>query len=220
VELDSNTVVVFMSDNGGAGRSSSGAEPNAPLKSGKGSVYEGGIRVPMIVRWPGVTTGDAVCDYPVIVEDLFPTILNIAKVSVQGQQGAVYGLDGARMLDGALDGASLVSLLQGHPTPDPRPLHWHVPHAWEGLDEVYDGPGIGPSSAVRRGPWKLVYWHADQRKELYNLDDDIGETANLAAEHPDIVSELSANLGAYLREVHALMPTSKRTGLSIPYPDE
>ncbi len=220
LELDWNTIVVFMSDNGGVSRAPSVPEPNAPLKGGKGSAYEGGIRVPLIIHWPGVTAGNSVSDFPVIAEDLFPTVLTMAQVSVQGQQGAVYGQDGARTLDGALDGASLVPLLQGHPAPDLRPLHWHIPHAWAGLAEVDDGVGIAPSSAVRRGPWKLIYWHADQRKELYNLDSDIGETTNLAAQRPEIVSDLSADLGTYLRGVHAPMPISHRTGVAVPYPDE
>ncbi len=222
--LDRHTIFIFMSDNGGLSHSKRSGDPhthNAPLNSGKGSAYEGGIRVPLIVQWPGVTAPGSTSEVPVIAEDLFPTILAMAQVGVQGQQGAVYQNSGVRTLDGALDGKSFVPILQGHPSPDERTLYWHFPHAWGGLDSGrHTGPGIGATSTIRRGPWKMVYWHANQRKELFNLENDIGETNDVAKDNPSMVAQLSTALGGYLREIGAPMPASKRTGQAVPYPDE
>ena len=83
-----------------------------------------------------------------------------------------------------------------------------------------EGPGIGATSTIKRGDWKLVYWHVDGRKELFNLRDDIGETRNLASEQPELVAELSSSLGKFLREANAIMPTRKATGAPVPYPDK
>jgi len=203
--LSSQTIVLFMSDNGGLSASGRGGERhthNRPLSSGKGSAHEGGIRVPMIVHWPGVTRPGSVCDRPVIIEDFYPTILEMAGVADYEQIG------------GVLDGVSFVPLLRQAPGyPEDRTLYWHFPNHWGPK-----GPGIGPSSTIRRGDWKLIYYHADRRYELFNLRDDLGEHHNLAAHRPDLVRQLAAQLRDYLQSVDAQMPVDKKTGEPVAMP--
>jgi len=204
--LSDNTIVLFMSDNGGLSAHGRGGIPNThnkPLSSGKGSAHEGGVRVPMIVYWPGVTQANAVCSQPVIIEDFFSTILEMA------------GVDDAQQIGGIIDGQSFVPLLRGEPdkSRDDRPLFWHFPNNWGPT-----GPGIGPSSCIRRGDWKLVYYYESQQFELFNIANDIGEQNNLADKHPDIRNHLTEELYAYLQEVHAQFPINKKTGQPIVIP--
>ncbi len=203
--LADETIVLFMSDNGGLSAHGRGGTPhthNRPLSSGKGSAHEGGVRVPMIVKWPGVTTRGTSCDRPVIIEDFFPTILEMA------------GVDGFRQVGGVVDGVSFVPLLKREGgLPADRALYWHYPNHWGPK-----GPGIGPSSAVRQGDWTLIYYHADRRYELFNLANDLGETRNLVNERPAVVERLANQLRQYLIEVDALMPTMKETGQAVPLP--
>jgi arylsulfatase A-like enzyme len=204
--ISENTIVLFMSDNGGLSASGRGGEPhthNRPLSSGKGSAHEGGVRVPMIVRWPGVTAAGSVCEQPVIIEDFFPSILHMA------------GLRDIQQVGGVIDGVSFVPMLCGQQdrSRENRPLIWHFPNHWGP-----QGPGIGPSSSIRRGDWKLIYYHEDQRYELYDLDQDIGERDNLAARRPDVRDRLAAELARYLAAVDAQMPTDRATGKAVPYP--
>ena len=203
--LTDNTIVMFMSDNGGLSAHARGGEPNThnrPLASGKGSAYEGGIRVPMIVHWPGVTAAGTSCSQPVIIHDFFPTILEMA------------GVEGFQQI-GGLDGLSFVGPLRGvhDAARDDRPLFWHYPNHWGG-----DGPGIAPSSTIRHGDWKLIYYHADGRYELFNLADDLGEHHDLAAERPEVRQRLADELGSYLRGIDAQMPSDKQTGELVPLP--
>jgi arylsulfatase A-like enzyme len=198
-----NTVVLFMSDNGGLsahGRSGAPHTHNAPLSSGKGPAHEGGIRVPMLARWPGVTTPASVCGRYLIIEDFFPAILEMAGVKV------------AKTVQ-PIDGRSFVPLLKGAACAQNRPLYWHYPNHWGPK-----GPGIGPSSTIRRGDWKLIYYHADRGYELFNIAEDLSETRNLAAEQPRRVAELSAHLRGYLERVDAQMPLDKPTGKPVPLP--
>jgi arylsulfatase A-like enzyme len=204
--LSDKTVVLFMSDNGGlsaVGRGGKRHAHNRPLSSGKGSAHEGGVRVPMIAHWPGVTKAGSVCSQPVIIEDFFPTILELAGVSNIKQVG------------GAIDGRSFVSLLRGQhdKSREDRPLIWHVPNNWGPR-----GPGIGPSSSIRQGDWKLIYYHERQRYELFNLAKDLGERDNLADKRSEVRDRLAAKLGKYLSSVDAQMPTIKATGKTVPYP--
>lgn len=204
--LADETIVLFMSDNGGLSAHARGGEPhthNKPLASGKGSAYEGGIRVPMIVRWPGVTAPASACAQPVIIEDFFPTILEMA------------GVEGFQQIGGVIDGRSFVGLLHGRhdPARDERPLHWHYPNMWGGT-----GPGIAPSSTIRHGDWKLIYYHADRHYELFNLADDLGEHHNLADERPEVRDRLARELGDYLAGIDAQMPSEKSTGERVPLP--
>jgi arylsulfatase A-like enzyme len=201
------TVVIFMSDNGGLSTEGRGGTPNThnkPLSSGKGSAHEGGIREPLIVRWPGVVRAHTTQATPVIIEDFFPTIL------------AMAGIEHPRVVQ-HVDGVSFVPLLRGRRSPagDDRALFWHFPNNWGPT-----GPGIGASSSVRRGDWKLIYYHADRSFELFNLADDIGETINLAAREPARVRDLATVLTKYLKSVDAQMPTDKRTGRPVDWPAE
>ena len=204
--LSNETIVLFMSDNGGLsahGRGGKAHTHNKPLSSGKGSAHEGGVRVPMIVSWPGVTDAGSICDQPVIIEDFFPTILEMAGVSQVEQIG------------GVVDGRSFVNLLRGDrdQTREDRPLVWHFPNNWGP-----GGPGIGPSSAIRLGDWKLIYYHQSQQYELFNLADDLGEQTNLAEQQPDVRDRLAAELGSYLSSVKAQMPVVKASGETVAYP--
>ncbi len=203
---DRKTIVIFTSDNGGLsaqGRGGPRHTHNHPLSSGKGSAHEGGIRVPLIVSWPGVTAAESVRDEPVMIEDLFPTILQIA------------GVNGAEQIGGSLDGWSIVDLLENAPKKnrETRPLFWHFPNHWGPR-----GPGIGPSSAVRSGPWKLIYYHEQSDYELFNLTTDLSEKNDLSEQEPDVRDRLADLLGNYLASVQAQMPIKKATGLPVPYP--
>jgi arylsulfatase A-like enzyme len=204
--VSENTVILFMSDNGGLSAHARGGKPNThnrPLASGKGSIYEGGIREPMLAKWPGITEQGTVTDQQVIIEDFYPTILEIA------------GIEGVRTVQ-KVDGRSFVNILKGkNENADARPLFWHYPNEWGPK-----GPGIGAASAIRMGDWKLIYFHADRSMELYHLKNDIGEEQNLVAEQPAKVKELAAILTNHLKEMNAQMPVDKRTGKQVEYPSE
>jgi len=202
--IDNNTVILFMSDNGGLSAVARGGEKhthNKPLASGKGSVYEGGIREPMIVKWPGMIKSNSVSDEYLIIEDFYPTILEMAGIAnVETIQ--------------EIDGISFMPLLKEEKTKEKnRPLFWHYPNEWGP-----SGPGIGASSAVRKGDWKLIYYHLDERMELFNLKEDIGEQHDLVASNPEKVRELAIVLSDYLIEVNAQMPIHKNTGLEVSSP--
>ncbi|PWE00392.1 sulfatase [Marinilabilia rubra] len=206
-DLADNTIILFMSDNGGLSAHARGGEPhthNRPLASGKGSAYEGGIREPMMVKWPGVTEPSSICDQYVIIEDFFPSILQMA--GVKNPETVQH-----------VDGESFVPFLKGKKAArdTTRELIWHYPNRWGG-----HGPGIGTTSTIRKGYWKLIYWYKDQSKELYNLKNDIGEYHDLSEKNPQKVGELSRALGEYLRSVEAQRPRFKDSGELVPWPDE
>ncbi|MBI9017753.1 MAG: sulfatase-like hydrolase/transferase [Phycisphaerae bacterium] len=205
-QLD-NTIILFMSDNGGLSAHARGGKAhthNKPLSSGKGSAHEGGVRVPMIVKWPGVTEKGSKCFQPVIIEDYFPTILELAGVKDYKQVG------------GVIDGESFTLLLQGAKIKrKARKLYWHFPNNWGPT-----GPGIGPHSAIMEGDWKLIYYHADRSYELFDLRKDIGESKNLAKDKPEKVKQLAMALRQYLIEVDAKMPLVKATGKAVAWPGE
>jgi len=182
--LDKNTVVVFTSDNGGLATGKGAPACNLPLRMGKGWPYEGGVREPLIVRWPGVTRPGSVSSVPVISTDFYPTLLQIAGLPPHPEQH--------------LDGESIVPVLKGG-TLSERPIFWHYPH--------YHGSGSRPNGAVRLGDFKLIEWYEDMRAELYNLRDDIGERTDLAAKMPEKTEELQKLLHAWRDEVKAQMPT-------------
>ena len=200
-----NTIILFMSDNGGLSALARGGERhthNKPLSSGKGSVHEGGIREPMIVKWPGVTKHNSVTNTPVIIEDFFPTIIELAGVSDYKTVQTV-------------DGQSFTSILKGNETGNnDRSLFWHYPNNWGPT-----GPGIGATSTIRKGDWKLIYYHLDSHFELFNINNDIGETKNLVTKEISKVEELAVILGTYLRSVNAQMPTNTNTNQLVPWPD-
>ena len=188
--LTGTTVFVFTSDNGGlCTKAQPGPTSNLPLRSGKGWLYEGGMRVPLIVRLPGVVQPGSVCDTPVISTDYFPTLLALAGAAPLPQQH--------------LDGVSFAPLLRGG-TLAPRTLYWHYPH--------YHGSTWAPGSAIRDGDWKLIEFFEEDAVELYNLRDDVGERKDLAATMPDKARELKAKLAAWRDEVHAAMPKPGEPG--------
>lgn len=206
-----NTIVIFMSDNGGLAahpgwRDGEIHTQNAPLTSGKGSLMEGGIREPLIVRWPGHTPAASECDKYLIIEDFYPTITEMA--GIDPDSSTHYGH--------TIDGRSFVPLIDGTAdTSADRPLIWNYPHVW-GLE----GPGIDLSCAIRKNQWKLIYNYATHTHQLFDIDADLSEKNDLAATHPDIVRSLSRELGESLRAVGASRPTVKATGLPCPWPDE
>lgn len=198
--IKENTIILFMSDNGGLSmvppRSGQEHSHNLPLKAGKGSVYEGGIRVPMIVKWPGVVPPGSVANQPVIIEDFFPSILEMA------------GLENYKTIQ-QIDGKSFVSILKDPQTADKeRAFIWHYPNKWQ----VRDNLGINYKSAIRKGDWKMIYNMRDGSKELYKLSLDIGEAQNIAQENPEVVKKLSAILFDQLTKWKAPMPVLKSTG--------
>lgn len=207
-QLTDNTIILFMSDNGGFAASSDVRAglpftQNYPLNSGKGSAYEGGIREPMIVKWPGVTQGGTICDKPVIIEDFFPSILQMADIKKYKTVQTI-------------DGLSFVPLLTGQGDPSAgRRFYWNYPNDWG-----VTGPGIGATCAVRDGDWKLIYYYQDGHKELFNIRKDIGEKHNLVSSEPAQVKRLSTELGKYLRKVGGQRPGFKATGKPVCWPDK
>lgn len=173
------TAIFFTSDNGGL----AGVTDNRPLRAGKGSAYEGGVRVPFIVNWPGLTQPGSTSAVPVITPDIPATILAGTGVGAAPAQP----LDG-RDLSAVLAGGSL----------DREAIYWHYPH--------YHPGGATPYSAIRAGPWRLVHFYEDDRDELYDLAADAGETTDLAAREPARAKALRENLDAWLTEVGAQMP--------------
>jgi arylsulfatase A-like enzyme len=189
LNLEQNTLVIFTSDNGGeiGGANRRGHQTDcSPLRLGKGSAYEGGVRVPAIMKWAGVVTPGRVSDVPIITVDYFPTLLELA---------------GARAApEDILDGVSLVPLLRGATSLSRDAIYWHFPH--------YHSPIDSPYSAIRAGDWKLVRFFQDDRRELYNLKSDIGETRDLSASDPAKVAELQARLDTWLQSAGAQLPTT------------
>ena len=204
--LSDNTIIMFMSDNGGFSlrpREGQLHTHNKPLNSGKGSAYEGGIREPMIVKWPGKVKPGSKCNDYLIIEDFYPTIIEMAGIKDYSTVQKV-------------DGRSIVPmLLQSGTTSSGRKLFWHFPNNWGPT-----GPGIGASSTIRNGEWKLIYFYEDKRFELYNINEDIGELNNLAASQPDKVREMAKDMGNYLRSIDAQRPSYKATGKVAEWADE
>ena len=182
--LADNTVVFFMSDNGGLATAEGQPTCNLPLRGGKGWLYEGGIREPMMVRWPGVVKAGSICEEPVISTDFYPTMLEMAGLPPKPQQH--------------VDGASLVPLLKGAGRPRRTAIYWHYPH--------YSNQGGKPGGAVRVGDFKLIESYEDNHVELYNLRADLGEQHDLAAEMPQKAAELRRMLHEWRKEVGAVMP--------------
>ena len=189
--LSRNTVVIFTSDNGGLTQDL--FRPRVPdllvtsvrpLRGEKGTVYEGGIRIPLIVRWPGVVKKNSVCRSPVITSDLFATMLDIGGTQVPEGQ--------------VVDGLSLMPLLQQRDTLGREALYWHFPTScWSRQ----------PTGAIRKGKYKLIEFFEDDHIELYDLETDIGETVNLASTQPERAAELLQDIRSWRRSIQARMPT-------------
>ena len=193
LRLDDHTIVIFTSDNGGAvhfGKPQ--ATSNAPLRLGKGFAYEGGLRVPLLVKAPGVTRPGSVCQVPVISFDFFPTLLELAGASPAASRTAT-------------DGLSFVPLLKGAAALSRNELFWHYPHYWNNKGAL----PVTPYSVARIGDWKLIRFYETDRDELYNLRDDLSEEHDLASAQPEKRRELSQRLESWLKEVGAQMPVPR-----------
>jgi arylsulfatase A-like enzyme len=178
------TLVLFTSDNGGLSTSEGWPTSNAPLRAGKGWLYEGGIRVPLLARWPGASTPGATISYPVATPDLFPTMLQAAGIQLPPEQ--------------TVDGISLLPSILGEPMPD-RSLFWHYPH--------YGNQGGAPGAAIRRGDWKLIHWYEEDRDELFRLSDDIEEQRDRSNSHADVRMQLRDELATWQKELSVAYPT-------------
>jgi arylsulfatase A-like enzyme len=208
LKLADNTVLIFTSDNGGVGgyvregikKGGGDVTDNAPLRSGKGSLYEGGTRVPFIVRWPGQVKAGAVCDVPAIHVDMYPTLVALAGGRMPTTQ--------------VFDGESLAPLMRDVNAKLKREaIYQHFPG--------YLGAGVDqwrttPVSLIHAGDWKLMEYLEDGRLELYNLREDLGETKNLAQVRPEKAAELHAKLVAWRTATNAPMPTKNGGGGDAP----
>jgi len=184
LKLSDNTLVIFTSDNGGLCTLEGPDTPptiNAPLREGKGYLYEGGLRVPLIVKWPRFVKPGSAAATPVVSTDLFPTLLDIAGIPPPEH----------------LDGLSLLPVFEGGII-GRDDLYWHYPH--------YSNQGGTPGGAVRSGDWKLVESYENNRRELFDLKADAGENRNLSADKPDVVRKLADQLAAWRNSVGARMP--------------
>ena len=185
--LNENTIVVFTSDNGGLRKIYTGVgeviSTNAPLRDEKGTLYEGGIRVPFIVRWPAVTNPGSVCEEPATTADLLPTFCEIA---------------GTKLPEQPIDGMGMTALLKDPTTSLNRTaVFFHYPHYHHSR----------PASAIRAGDWKLIEFLEDGQVELFNLREDIGESKNLVQSEPERAKELQERLTNWRKETGARMPT-------------
>ncbi|VGO18621.1 sulfatase [Pontiella sulfatireligans] len=182
--MEKNTIVVFMSDNGGLSTKGTfgGPTSNLPLRAGKAFAYEGGIREPMIIRWPGVTKPGSRCSVPVTSTDFYPTLLDAAGLPLRPKQHA--------------DGVSLVPLLKGGNALEREAIYWHYPHN-------HGGTGAKAFSAVRMGDYKLIHFHAGNRYELYCLTDDLGEMNDLSDSDPEKTQQLKSLLTQWQNSINS-----------------
>jgi arylsulfatase A-like enzyme len=187
LKLTEKTLVIFTSDNGGLiGNSTNPITNNYPLRSQKGYPYEGGIRVPTVVKWPGKVQAGGKSNFPIVTTDWIPTILDYMGLNPNEQ---------------SLDGISLTQVLGGVAVKNSRDLFWHFPH--------YRGTDVIPYSIIRSGEYKLIHYFDEKPDELFSLTDDPRETTNLADQLPDEVSKLKTSLKAWWKETDARMPKKK-----------
>ncbi len=179
-----NTLIVFTSDNGGVATSEGSPTTNLPLIEGKGWMYEGGTRVAFVASWPGVIAAGSQSDVPITSPDIYPTFLEAAGLPLRPEQHS--------------DGISLLPALQGATELSRDALFWHYPH--------YGNQGGTPGCSVRKGDYKLIHFFEDDRLELYNLLNDMGEQHNLATELPDVATELHRELWNWIESVNAQIP--------------
>ena len=209
-ETARNTIILFMSDNGGQGLNNvrqgvANRDQNWPARAGKGSAFLGGVREPMIVVWPGVTRGGTTCDQPVMIEDFFPTILEMAGVKRYRTRQKT-------------DGHSFAGVLRNPAKRYERPIVWHFPNLWGETQNQEEG--YGAYSAWLEGDYHLIYTWETGRLRLYDIRRDIGEQHDLAEEHPKVVRRLAGRLAQRLREADAQRPSFRATGAPCPWPDE
>ena len=183
-DLAEDTVIFFTSDNGGLATSEGSPTCNAPLSEGKGWMYEGGTREPLIVRWPGVIVPGSVCQVPVTSPDFYPTILEMAGLDPIPEQHC--------------DGQSFLALLQGDDNLEREAIYWHYPH--------YANQGGTPGSSVRCGDYKLIEFYEDGSIELYDLGEDVSEEHNLVESEPELAARLQRMLAEWRERVKAKIP--------------
>jgi len=202
LDLSKDTLLVFTSDNGGVGS----LTRMTPLRGFKGTFYEGGIRVPFIVRWPGRVQPGRRCSTPIIGVDLYPTLLSAAGVVPPPDQ--------------KIDSVNLLPLLGGGETPGREALYWHFPAYLEAAKSLNVGRWrTTPCSVIRRGDFKLIEFFEDHRLELYDLGNDPGETQNLACSLPDTTRQLHGDLIAWRTEIGAPVPSEPNPDYeSLPAP--
>lgn len=187
--IDENTVVFFMSDNGGLSTSEGHPTSNLPLRAGKGWMYEGGIRVPLIIKGTGIKNAGQLESSPVICTDFYPTILEMAGLYLKPEQH--------------MDGVSLVPLLKDGVSLNREALFWHYPH--------YGNQGGCPGAVVRKGDFKLIDFFGERKPELYNLSKDVGEKNNLAESNPEKMSDLLTLLHNWQLEIGARFPSENKS---------
>lgn len=208
-EVAQNTIVIFMSDNGGQGISprqgTLNRQQNYPLRGGKGSAYMGGVREPMIVLWPGVVEGGTVNDNRVIIEDFFPTVLEMAGVNEYTAHQTV-------------DGKSFVDILRDPSLTRDRVCIWHYPNRWgESADK---NEGYGSYSAIMKGDYHLIYFWENQERRLYNIKEDISEMKDLADAQPELLQSLAEELTDSLIAYGAARPKVTATGKEVNWPKD
>ena len=179
-----NTLVIFTGDNGGWKPTR-----NDPLRDGKGAPWEGGVREPWLITFPGVLPAGQVSDLQISTIDIFPTVCAVAGMPLP--EGV------------AIDGENVLPALLGEGDLKREALFWHYPHVRR---MTYDSGKFQPVAMVRSGKWKLVRWHLTGEEELYDLDADLGETQNVSRTHPEVLTRLSALLDEHLKEVNARIP--------------
>jgi arylsulfatase A-like enzyme len=201
--LDDETIVVLFSDNGGMSAANFGrpgrvvpddrldeaySTSNLPLRGGKGWLYEGGVRVPLLVKWPGKGRSGTVCEVPVISTDFYPSMLEMSGAALRPEQH--------------LDGATFAALVRGDRTPEREAIYWHFPH--------YSNHGMqSPGGAVRCGDYKLIEYFETGAVQLFDLRSDPGEQHDLANEDPQTAARLRAMLDRWRTGVSAQMPVPK-----------
>ena len=231
-----NTAIIFMSDNGGNSENLSKGgvrhTQNSPLREGKASCYEAGIRVPMVVYWKGKVAAGTRLNTPVVAEDLYPTILEMAGIEnykrvqdIDGKSIVRLLTDGSQMAKKAMTAGEITSQKQANDFVVPetvsgidpeREVLAHFPHQWK----PYQLHDIDYMSSLRKGDWKIVYRHRQQSLELYNIGEDITERNDLSQTHPEKLREMADALTAKLELYDALLPTFRATGERIPMPNK
>ena len=206
-DLTKNTIIIFMSDNGGYShppREGKDNTQNYPLRGGKGSLYEGGIREPMMVKWNGVARPGSVCRQYMIIQDFYPTLLDMA------------GIKNYKTVQ-EIDGKSIIPYLKNPELKDnARPLVWNYPNDWTGGDLGQDNSFV---TVIRQGDWKLIYFEKYGRLELYNLKNDIKEQHDLSKKLTAKTKELARLLTQKLKAYKAQMPSYIKSGKQVPWPD-
>lgn len=208
-ETGENTIILFMSDNGGQGLNNvrqgrANRDQNYPARAGKGSAFMGGVHEPMIVYWPGITKGGTQNNQRIMIEDFFPTILDMAGINKYTTIQTI-------------DGISFIDMIKSPELRRERPIVWHFPNLWGETQNIEEG--YGAYSAILKNDYHLIYSWETGRNRLYNIQKDIAEQTDLSAQMPEKVQELSQLLTQYLKERKAQRPTLLSSGKLLPYPD-